>query len=545
MDKKNNIPLWLKAVLVAGLLLRLSALVGHPYPGGDVNLFCMAADNFSSTQKLSLQFKNHFTPELLPFGLDEPQSQHQPLWPLLGGIIKFLLRGMDSYPILQVLSLLSGLAVIYLVFRISRDRLPPWACFCAVTLTAGHPLLIEYSANGSFYMLLAVQWLLFYLLLEKISGELSPVIPLDEKTSSSSMNDKNQRSSFLRKQESSRVPNTSKTWISLGALLGFSILTHFTQVLLLPLIVMFFIWQRKQLKLSGLALSLLIAFLIWLPWGIRNQILFDSPFYSSTILNFKRKWGLLDIGIIQGQLVQIPLPLTTENRWLEVLWAWPLNTWQFLKITLMTTLFWPVLLLCYGFCHAIIKKQLKPAGVIVSALALLYLAQVSLWGFIRPRFIVPLLPLLFIGAAFSLVLLQKQLKNNKMSSPLIGVIVTVTTIISLFIFQPGSPFRQENIDERQQSHQLAEWLRLKFQGPVLGYATRLDGGIEAVRIHNMPYIHGRDFLFQPEATLQLLQDYQPKYLWCDERTLPFLQQIAPVQPIHREGFFFVAVIGGR
>lgn len=492
MRWRHRYPNWFWWLFAAAVLLRAGAIVRLPDAQGDVNLFCLAAEHWAQDRALSLGIKNHFDPALTVFGLNEPQSQHLPLWPMLAGAMKVVFSSVDTYRIFQTLSLLAGCGLLLLVYETIR-RLPPWAAFAGVALCACHPLLIEYSANGSFYILMACQWLGLMLLLPRLNrAQLRP-------------------------------------WISIGVLLGLSLITHYPQSLLLPVFLLDCLVHRRRVSLSGLSTALLLAGLPLAAWSGRNTLLFGDPFYSSSILNFLSKWGLLTATLQEGRLVQISQPVFSPGMLSRYLAAFPLNAWQWTRMLVLSTLLWPLFAAVHAGWRGWKSSSVFPAGWAAWILALLYLGQISFWGFIRPRFLVPLLPLLLTGAAVGMAGLA-GIERKRVRLAMALVAITLAGFIAMGFVQGKEP----DMDFAA-SRQLALWLKDQPEGTVLGYSERLDGGIEGVRFHRQPYVDGRNFLFQPAATVELLRQYQPRYLWCDSRTRPFLEQLAPMRLMKREG----------
>jgi hypothetical protein len=483
-------------ILTAALLLRLAALPLFPYPTGDVNLFCLAAGHFAEQGRLDMGFKNHFAPEMQRFGLNEPQSQHLPLWPLAGGLVKKILPGADAYRIFQAGSLLAGLVLLILLEALCRRLLPPWAVFCAVTLAAGSPLLIEHSVNGSFYILLPCQWLGVLLLLPEL------------------------------KKEGYRAP------LALGLLIGLSMLTHFTQVFLVAPVIMYLIRHRNRIVFRGAAIALLLAAACWIPWALRNQALFGSPLYSSTTLNFQRKWGLLETKVAEGKLVQIPHGIMEARLLPRLLLAAPRNFWRFMGMLASACLLWPLLLSVPGWLlrlkDEVPARRAKETGAAFIAwpalgLTALYLADIALWGFIRPRFLTPLLPLVFLWTAWALATAV-----SRSNAPRRWVIASCAVCILTAALLTASAFYQwKKTTAQDHNHaaaqKLALWLKDQPGGVVLGYSRILDGGIEGIRLHDKPYVHGRNFIGHPWATEYLMRQYRPDYIWCDETTSRMLQ----------------------
>lgn len=498
-------PIWLAAVLVATILLRLEAVPRYPHATGDVNLFCLAADQWAKSGQLHIGFKNHFDPRLIPFGLNEPLTQHLPLWSLTGGIIKSLFPSLDTYLILQGLSFFFGCLLPVLIYFLLRScRTQEWIIFSALVLVACSPILIEYSVNGSFYILMACQWITLFLLLPRLSPE---------------------RWSF---------------WLLGGGLLGISVLTHFPQALLAPILLFHCSSKGKQFILKGL-LACFVGFLLWLPWGWRNHVYFSDFLYSSTTLNFYQKWGLLETRLEMDHLVQVPLGFR-GSLLKDMLNATPLNLWQFLKGLAWETLYLPLGLSLYGFYASWRKRFLLPAGWLPVILVFAYLVYIAAWGFIRPRFLVPMIPWIFLWGIIGLAALLDSLESSALRLPrlrMIGVaLVIIVSGIMLWQARPDERREYEN-RERQASTLIANWLAGQPEGIVLGYSDLLDGGIEAIRFHRQPYVHGRNFLFQPQATAQLLTEYSPRYIWADSRTRPFIESIHATRLLHREGHFCI------
>ena len=143
--------IYLFVITVVGGLLRLLAFHYNDIPHGDIHLDYAAGWGFMKTGKLYLPVIaiRPYVYDQLEMGI--PLDQHAPLWPLLGGLIAKIVG--DVFVAFKFISLFAGIVIIpasYLAFQKSFDKKSALLASTCITFTY---ILVDYSGNGSLYML--------------------------------------------------------------------------------------------------------------------------------------------------------------------------------------------------------------------------------------------------------------------------------------------------------------------------------------------------------------------------------------------------------
>ena len=148
---------WLGTILGIGLFARLAAFAWNDRLFGDVNLYALVARQWRETGRLDYPGKFDFFDPTPYLTLSSPASQHPPAWSWLAGLLASLPVGLDDFAALKILSLLCGLMVIVLGMQLARTLSPgqPHAPTAVGLVLALHPMLVDFSANGSPYIAVA------------------------------------------------------------------------------------------------------------------------------------------------------------------------------------------------------------------------------------------------------------------------------------------------------------------------------------------------------------------------------------------------------
>lgn len=370
---------WGLLAIALGTLLRLMAFDAHAVPRGDVVLDVGVARSLAAGEGFASGFERGLPKLVGPVTPDTPlppqtmADQHPPLWPLLGS---FLVRlGLEPFTALRVLSLLFGLLVLVLTWRVvdrltegfsgAPDGLPALATGC---VAVGF-LAVDSSGNGSLY-----------------AAQAAGVLALIELLA---------------------APRPS-AWL-IGLVLGaLQLLNHQCVVLLpLPLLVLALgarPSERGRAWFTGVA-SVAVALLCMVPWWVRNAQVFGDPFYSVNSIYF-----LYRAGVDAAFEVHQGAPVLVFERALDPLLMLRASL-GFVKPNLLYVFstglaVWPVLLGIAAAAvvpftgEAWVKRDRRLLGVIGAAVVL---GAVSvLWPATKLRYLVVLQPLVVVLAARAL-----------------------------------------------------------------------------------------------------------------------------------------------
>ena len=143
-------------LLVAGVALRVASFAWNTRLQGDVSLFALTAREYVQHDRLYYPMKWEYSDQVSYKTLASPASQHPPLWPFAAGLLGKLFRTEDTFSLLKLLGEVTGIGLLAIVaFFGWRRRL--WAAtLAAVAFLALSPALVDYSANGSSYILSAL-----------------------------------------------------------------------------------------------------------------------------------------------------------------------------------------------------------------------------------------------------------------------------------------------------------------------------------------------------------------------------------------------------
>ena len=111
--------------------------------------------------------KYEFSDHVAYKALASPADQHPPLWPLAAGCLGKVLRTDNTFLLLKLLCEAVGIGLMAVVVYAGTRRRRPIETIVALAFVALAPELVDYSANGSMYILLAALLVVAALLLER------------------------------------------------------------------------------------------------------------------------------------------------------------------------------------------------------------------------------------------------------------------------------------------------------------------------------------------------------------------------------------------
>lgn len=445
--------------------------------------------------------KYDYTPQAPYLTLESPASQHPPLWPLFGAILARLWGSTDTFQMLKVLSLATGLGV-WLAFLPKRKDLCNLPRLLPFGLVAISPWLVDFSTNGSPYILIA----LILLLAERLWWG-----------------------------------NLSLNWIWLSALAGLcalAILTH-ANLILLPLAFALKILTRAELPPQKKALELGIfggVLLILLsPYWVWNWRTFGQWFHSPSFYYLLEQLRIAAITLDQDRVVWnvLPAPLPTIIQRYSLLFA--KSAWAGIRqyLGMVTPLGVFFLVIGLVFPHGTgdkrqIRRLARRGRLFLFSPFFLYLLLISFWATHKTRFLIPLLPIsyLLIGqgieSGVKLAKRQTWLLWLAVAALFLGTCLPYRQRPLNFYYAAETPFNAQQYDQmRGLAKQLAELPK----GVVLGVSNSLDGGIETIYWAKQPFVTARGL----NETLwrKLASDFQVRYIWSECQQGDQLQKIFP------------------
>jgi 4-amino-4-deoxy-L-arabinose transferase-like glycosyltransferase len=477
----------LAVVTGVALIARLLALLWNDRLFGDVNLYALVARQWTQTGRLDYPLKLDYFDPAPYLALTSPVSQHPPAWSWLAGLLNRYAGLPDAFAALQLLSLLAGLAVVVLgtliVRRLANDRCAFWTGL----LLALHPLLVDFSANGSPYIAVA-------------AGALAIVLAI---------------------VSSHRPAWTRALLAATGAAAAWNF--HGVGLLLIPAgFVALALTSARDRRLPLLVTYVLATALLVAPLIAWNLQQFGKPVHSISTFYILGKLGLIS-------LVNDPAGIhnvTTAPGWTHLI--------PYLGLALKSTLLFVLHLgletgfagLAFATLGTVIlirsgdRRTTFALFLVTLALALPCLG----WPQFKYRFPVLLLPLVLIAAVIGFRRSRRTTFLATASAAGCLIFWCVQFILT------GSPakyyaYDREHLPDYRLMREAAAFLRTQPAGTVLSLPHQLDGGTEAVWWHQHPAIlaHG----FPTPYVQRLAADFKPAYLLLSANQSPRLPSLFP------------------
>ena len=207
-----------------------------------------------------------------------PAETWPPLQPLMIAVA-FALFGVST-GVAKLPNLLVMVGLLWLVFRVGCSPWSPRVGLLAALLVAASPALFDgvvYPLNDTAFTLLSFGCLvLLGLSTESAVGSRQSVVVSEAPV----------RRSLLRRLLPTADCRLPTRWLLLGLLGGLLLLCKPSGALLLAgggAWALWRGWRAGQLRavLGGGIVAATVAAIVWLPWGVRNQLTFGVPFYST------------------------------------------------------------------------------------------------------------------------------------------------------------------------------------------------------------------------------------------------------------------------
>jgi len=498
--KKHAFLMLALLVLASGLSLRLASVSWNSRLFGDVNLFALTAREYARSGRLDYPMKYEFSDQVEYLTLHSPASQHPPLWSILAGMLAKALGSDNTFALLKSLGLVTGMALVGGVLLVGYRNTWREEALTAAFLMALSPVLVDFSANGSMYVASALLLLVFsHLLAERYKISIS-------------------------------------YWLLAGICCALGILIH-SSLLLMPIIfVAGILWQkpeppparmfpvarsklkcitrRRFLWLLVFCIAVLLPLLPWLVWNLNNFGRLWYSYSSYYVLNrlgmtqtaiygdiiTTRPAAVLDIGVVSSYLV-LALKAGVAFTRQAFHWMGP----------------FALVLAAIGALRLWLEDKTRLFTILLPAAV--YSATIFLWATYKFRFLVPLLPAVYLLSAYGFGFLY-HLPGKRKWLAWLALAGMVGGMLPTYLDSPGGLYAGNETRAQaklyDQMQPLALELAQREAGVVLGMAQGLDGGIETVYWQRFPFVAGRDL--DPQALVKLVNDFHVRYLWSDEAT---------------------------
>lgn len=384
----------LVAVLI-GVIFRINSFNANIYLHGDVALYSDTVQHLAAGKGFLVDPN---TTEPYFYSLVEKGGrllEHNPLWPLLGAPLVWV-TGMSGFTALKILSLLSGFVLLFFIYQFAKKIGGEKVAEFAVILSALSYSLIDYSGNGSFYIFQALLYLIF----------LSLVMDIDKRL--------------------------NVLW--LGILLGLGLLLNqqtLAMFFALGLYLLFYYQgsvKEVVFKTAGKMFPILgVMFLFYLPWGLRNLQQFGAFFYSIDVTNFWQKLGVENT--IKDNVIYYGITAETYKKLFKtIITFWfPHNLYfvnRKLFILAPLTYIFAFLFMIQMFFKESYPKLKKFLPLVF--LIIFHFSISAVWPVVKSRYLIPILPLVFILGGYYIYNYLPKPKWQKIAS------VSATALLLIF-----------------------------------------------------------------------------------------------------------------
>jgi hypothetical protein len=428
---------------------------------------------------------------------------------IAGGLIYRHFPG-DSFTILKVLSMIVGMALILVMAHLAREDFRFQMCFILSCLSIA---LIDFSANGSFYIMCAFLYLAFFV-------------------------------SVLKGADSQKY----RRWAVVAGLIGLAaLMTHLISLALAVSATLLFLRGRGRLRTIGLisAATMCGAFVLYQWW---RRATFDIP-PNSSFVNFFVRNGLAAHTVDRENLRFVADYGVSLSSALVILRNLLSGVRHFVSDVFV--LCGPMLLFLFAGVRRLISRRDKPAlGVCLSILAG-HVLVVVVFPFSRFRFMVPVAPLVFFVVSIGIEAFLEKRDSRLMSRVPLTRYQILTLLVALFVgynlfYLARYPYtfydksRAGTVRAYGEMREAASWFRDNVEcGTVLGYSRVLDGGVEAYYYHRCPFVAGRKFIPYPDLLPRLLEKYDIEYIWTEREVWNASDLLKELPIVHQHGRFLI------
>jgi len=477
---RSSFTIGLGLLLLVGVGLRAASFAWNTRLQGDINLFALTAREFVQHDRLYYPMKAEFSDHVAYKTLASPASQHPPLWPFAAGLLGKVLRTDNTFPLLKFLSEAIGIGLLLVVAYAGVRRRRPVETVVALALVALSPDLVDYSANGSPYILSAALLVLAALLMERFRTE--------------------------------RLTDYALA----GVLCGVALQAHSVLILLPVAFVIFWIGTTRRIPWKGLAIAGAAGLVTLVPWMLWSYSHFHTPFYSSSTSFILGQFGLEKM-VVAGDVVTKSIVRSADAGTLVAYLRGVGQTAAYFASMYRDDVGLFCLVLLVAGWVGLLRHHRRAAFASLVPFVI-YTLTVILWATARDRFVVPIIPLTYLVAAAGFAFLLK----NTLPWRILGWVCLIGTIAwSLAGYRDQPPTRYYRADAEWAATYgkmlpLAQELGKLERGVVMGYTYILDGGMETVYWDRQPFVDGREM--PPEALTKVVEDFGVRYLWTQSGT---------------------------
>ena len=451
---------------LTGLFLRSVSFYFNQYPHHDVFNLAMLTENLGNHGHLWIE--GWIWTEGLATNSQHLHvfSQYAPGWNFFS--LPFYFITGDGFTAIKALSLLSGIIFLVLVYFLFKELFDEKVALLSLVFCAFSTILVDYSANGSPYILCAA-FVLIYVF-------------------------------FLL-----RIKELNRYWaLIFGLFLALSPLVHNILALMLGSFIFLIIIEKDVRKfvmenktvITGIFMGLSLYLLY-------HQLIYDTPLPPQMTMAFSYASESTSNGILALVLTKLK----------SIGFIGYKSIYAFSAV-LLPFMAGGILHIWRDFKSYPKEKRIPILGILVYIfIYLLYLIVVNM-GF---RDFVTLTPLFLCFAALYLT------KLNKKELTIFVVLVFIATSMIPLARSPHTYYfpdwEDEYISEVLATKECAEFLKQQERGTVLSYG---GGGIELFYYTRFPYVHGDVYpygLVNSTKLQELIDKHNPMYIYTESQHL--------------------------
>jgi len=371
-------------ILALGIGLRLYAFQANTRAYGDVNTIRNSASQYEKVGIVQYPWKLERFKTALNDPLATPAYMHGPSIPFIAGLLSKLTGISDTFITLKILTLTAGIVMLLLSYRLGVVLYRSQTGIIIMALFATSPILIDFSANGSPYII-------------------ATAFVLGADIIVSSFN-------FKRMRDYALIGGLcSLAFLSLQAMLALS-----AAIILLGLI------NIKRLSIKGVIIFIVTWLLCYTPALLWYLHYFDRPFISQQINYIATELQLS--GIERENFIAHPLSLLTPpliQNYLGVMWQRLQIYGQNLNFELsLPFVLTGVIAVIWGVWQKPQRNQTMT--IVLTRVAYFAITSVGL-ALLHTRFLVPVVTAFFILIGWGLDRLD--IGNRRFLSPIIVCLI--------------------------------------------------------------------------------------------------------------------------
>lgn len=379
------------AILALALGLRLLSLTWNSFPHADVAGDAETAAAFLVTGKFLES----------PDPAAAPALGHSPVWPFLGGSLAALRGGTtsaDAFLAMRVLSVVAGMALLILLYVLAKKLLGETPALVALLWASLSYLLIDYAGNGAFYSLQACLSLLWIL-------------------------------AALRR------PDLKRAFL-LGLLTGLAYVVNFQSIVLLPAALALELFRTRRWKMVWhMGTIVLTAACVASPLLIRSFLIAGDPFahHLANMTYVLAKAGIQPLTLAGGVPRYAEGFLERTGVILDmVLTSWLPNNAFYIARKLFILAPVAFVFMSYGLIDQWLSPERRRLLLPIFLLFAAHFLISASWPITKFRFLVPLLPLVFLLALEQILHAIPRKKTQALWMALITAGIVLGSVLTYF-----------------------------------------------------------------------------------------------------------------